>query len=149
MQDSTSFFMSMDVYRLCANSRYDILILDYTLGENNPERRILKVIIKRLKLWENTTKLLGVKGMTANVIQVVASAASTVTEATTEGKLDKIFQSSEKASELSYSIMNIIYILAAMIIVVAIFTVVLYIYKFIMNRRDPNYKKNDDTFLDD
>ena len=92
MQDSTSFFMSMDVYRLCANSRYDILILDYTLGENNPERRILKVIIKRLKLWENTTKLLGVKGMTANVIQVVASAAttaaSTVTEATTEGKLD-------------------------------------------------------------
>lgn len=64
-------------------------------------------------------------------------------------KLDKIFQSSEKASELSYSIMNIIYILAAMIIVVAIFTVVLYIYKFIMNRRDPNYKKNDDTFLDD
>ena len=67
----------------------------------------------------------------------------------TEGKLDKIFQSSEKASELSYSIMNIIYILAAMIIVVAIFTVVLYIYKFIMNRRDPNYKKNDDTFLDD
>ena len=118
MQDSTSFFMSMDVYRLCANSRYDILILDYTLGENNPERRILKVIIKRLKLWENTTKLLGVKG-------------------------------SEKASELSYSIMNIIYILAAMIIVVAIFTVVLYIYKFIMNRRDPNYKKNDDTFLDD
>ena len=150
MQDSTSFFMSMDVYRLCANSRYDILILDYTLGENNPERRILKVIIKRLKLWENTTKLLGVKGMTANVIQVVASAAATtVTEATTEGKLDKIFQSSEKASELSYSIMNIIYILAAMIIVVAIFTVVLYIYKFIMNRRDPNYKKNDDTFLDD
>lgn len=147
MQDSTSFFMSMDVYRLCANSRYDILILDYTLGENNPERRILKVIIKRLKLWEK------VKGMTANVIQVVASAAttaaSTVTEATTEGKLDKIFQSSEKASELSYSIMNIIYILAAMIIVVAIFTVVLYIYKFIMNRRDPNYKKNDDTFLDD
>ena len=100
MQDSTSFFMSMDVYRLCANSRYDILILDYTLGENNPERRILKVIIKRLELWENTTKLLGVKGMTANVIQVVASAAttaaSTVTEATTEGKLDKIFQSSEK-----------------------------------------------------
>ena len=93
MQDSTSFFMSMDVYRLCANSRYDILILDYTLGENNPERRILKVIIKRLELWENTTKLLGVKGMTANVIQVVASAAttaaSTVTEATTEGKLDK------------------------------------------------------------
>ena len=92
MQDSTSFFMSMDVYRLCANSRYDILILDYTLGENNPERRILKVIIKRLELWENTTKLLGVKGMTANVIQVVASAAttaaSTVTEATTEGKLD-------------------------------------------------------------
>ncbi|MCG4693664.1 hypothetical protein L0P78_11655 [Coprococcus eutactus] len=91
--------------------------------------------------------------MTANVIQVVASAAttaaSTVTEATTEGKLDKIFQSSEKASELSYSIMNIIYILAAMIIVVAIFTVVLYIYKFIMNRRNPNYKKNDDTFLDD
>ena len=139
MQDSTSFFMSMDVYRLCANSRYDILILDYTLGENNPERRILKVIIKRLELWKNTTKLLGVKGMTA----------STVTEATTEGKLDKIFQSSEKASELSYSIMNIIYILAAMIIVVAIFTVVLYIYKFIMNRRDPNYKKNDDTFLDD
>ena len=68
---------------------------------------------------------------------------------TTEGKLDKIFQSYEKASELSYSIMNIIYILAAMIIVVAIFTVVLYIYKFIMNRRDPNYKKNDDTFLDD
>ena len=114
MQDSTSFFMSMDVYRLCANSCYDILILDYTLGENNPERRILKVIIKRLELWENTTKLLGVKGMTANVIQVVASAAttaaSTVTEATTEGKLDKIFQSSEKASELSYSIMNIIYI---------------------------------------
>ena len=151
MQDSTSFFMSMDVYRLCANSRYDILILDYTLGENNPERRILKVIIKRLELWKNTTKLLGVKGMTANVMQVVASAtaASTVTEATTEGKLDKIFQSSEKASELSYSIMNIIYILAAMIIVVAIFTVVLYIYKFIMNRRDPNYKKNDDTFLDD
>ena len=153
MQDSTSFFMSMDVYRLCANSRYDILILDYTLGENNPERRILKVIIKRLELWKNTTKLLGVKGMTANVIQVVASAAttaaSTVTEATTEGKLDKIFQSSEKACELSYSIMNIIYILAAMIIVVAIFTVVLYIYKFIMNRRDPNYKKNDDTFLDD
>ena len=45
--------------------------------------------------------------------------------------------------------MNIIYILAAMIIVVAIFTVVLYIYKFIMNRRNPNYKKNDDTFLDD
>lgn len=147
------FFMSMDVYRLCANSRYDILILDYTLGENDPERRILQVFIKRLELWENTTKLLGVKGMTANVIQVVASAAttatSTVTEATTEGKLDKIFQSSEKASELSYSIMNIIYILAAMIIVVAIFTVVLYIYKFIMNRRDPNYKKNDDTFLDD
>ena len=61
MQDSTSFFMSRDVYRLCANSRYDILILDYTLGENNPERRILKVIIKRLELWENTTKLLGVK----------------------------------------------------------------------------------------
>ena len=114
MQVSTAFFMSMDVYRLCANSRYDILILDYTLGENNPERRILKGIIKRLKLWENTTKLLGVKGMTANVIQEVASAAttaaSTVTEATTEGKLDKIFQSSEKASELSYSIMNIIYI---------------------------------------
>ena len=61
----------------------------------------------------------------------------------------KTGQDIPEASELSYSIMNIIYILAAMIIVVAIFTVVLYIYKFIMNRRDPNYKKNDDTFLDD
>lgn len=75
---------------------------------------------------------------------------STVTEATTEGKLDKIFQSSEKASELSYSIMNIIYILAAMIIVVAIFTVVLYIYQIHHEQeRCQTTKKNDDTFLDD
>lgn len=153
MQDSTSFLCPW-MFTDCVQIAVMIYLSWITHWEkNNPERRILKVIIKRLELWENTTKLLGVKGMTANVIQVVASAAttaaSTVTEATTEGKLDKIFQSSEKASELSYSIMNIIYILAAMIIVVAIFTVVLYIYKFIMNRRDPNYKKNDDTFLDD
>ena len=53
--------MSMDVYRLCANSRYDIIILDYTLGENNPERRILKVIIKRLELWKSTTTLSATK----------------------------------------------------------------------------------------
>ena len=75
MQDSTSFFMSMDVYRLCANSRYDILILDYTLGENNPERRILKVIIKRLELWENTTKLLGVKGTAQTAFAPTRSSA--------------------------------------------------------------------------
>ena len=36
-----------------------------------------------------------------------------------------------------------------MVIVVAIFTVTLYVYKFFMNIKDPNYKKNDDTFLDD
>lgn len=85
-----------------------------------------------------------------NTLKAVGTAAATqAAEATTEGKLDKIFQSSQKASEWSYSIMNIIYILVAMVIVVAIFTVTLYVYKFFMNIKDPNYKKNDDTFLDD
>ena len=37
--------------------------------------------------------------------------------------------------------MNIIYILVAMVIVVAIFTVTLHVYKFFINRKDPNYKK--------
>lgn len=94
-------------------------------------------------------KIIGVKGMTANVIQVVASAAttaaSTVTEATTEGKLDKIFQSSEKASELSYSIMNIIYILAAMMRSCCdIYSGVIHIQIHHEQERS-NYKKNDDT----
>ena len=85
----------------------------------------------------------------ANAAKAAGTAASTATEATTEGKLDQLFNSTAKASEFSYSIMNVIYILAAMVIVVAIFTIVLHIYKFFMNRKDPNYKKNDDTFLDD
>ena len=85
-----------------------------------------------------------------NAFKSIGSAAATqAAEATTEGKLDKIFQSTQKASEWSYSIMNIIYILVAMVIVVAIFTVTLYVYKFFVNRKGPNYKKNDDTFLDD
>lgn len=85
-----------------------------------------------------------------NAFKSIGSAAATqAAEATTEGKLDKIFQSTQKATEWSYSIMNIIYILVAMVIVVAIFTVTLYVYKFFVNRKDPNYKKNDDTFLDD
>ena len=83
------------------------------------------------------------------ILESVNRAASSVTEVTTEGQLDQIFNSTRKASEWSYSIMNIIYILVAMVIVVAIFTVTLHVYKFFMNRKDPNYKKNDDTFLDD
>lgn len=83
------------------------------------------------------------------IAESVNKAASSVTEATTEGKLDQIFNSTRKASEWSYSIMNIIYILVAMVIVVAIFTLTLHVYKFFVNRKDPNYKKNDDTFLDD
>jgi heme/copper-type cytochrome/quinol oxidase subunit 2 len=71
------------------------------------------------------------------------------TDATSEEKLDKLFKSTEKAAELSSQIMDIVYILAAMIVVVAIFTITLYIWKFFKNRRDPNYVKNDDTFLDD
>ena len=83
------------------------------------------------------------------IIDSVNKAASSITEATTEGQLDQIFNSTKKASEWSYSIMNIIYILVAMVVVVAVFTITLYVYKFFMNRKDPNYKKNDDTFLDD
>lgn len=71
------------------------------------------------------------------------------TEASTENGLNQIFNSTRKASEWSYSIMNIIYILVAMVVVVAIFTITLYVYKFFMNRKDPHYKKDDDTFLDD
>ena len=79
------------------------------------------------------------------IMESVNRAASSVTEVTTEGQLDQIFNSTRKASEWSYSI----YILVAMVIVVAIFTVTLHVYKFFINRKDPNYKKNDDTFLDD
>lgn len=92
----------------------------------------------------------------SDISSAVMKAAATVKDttettaaATTESKLDKLFQTTEKAEQLSSSIMDIIYILIAMVIVVAIFTVTLYVYKFINNRRDPNYKKNDDTFLDD
>ena len=88
-------------------------------------------------------------GIVSEITGVVSKTVDATTQAATKSGLDKIFDSSRKASELSYSIMNIIYILVAMIIVVAIFTVVLHIYKFMMNRRNPNYKKNDDTFLDD
>ena len=63
--------------------------------------------------------------------------------------MDKLFHTSEMASELSSNIMDIIYILVAMVIVAAIFTATLYVFKFVRNRRDPHYKKNDDTFLDD
>lgn len=63
------------------------------------------------------------------IMESVNRAASSVTEVTTEGQLDQIFNSTRKASEWSYSIMNIIYILVAMVIVVAIFTVTLHVYK--------------------
>lgn len=92
----------------------------------------------------------------SHVSSVVMKAADTIeevtetsTNVTTEGSLEKLFKSTEKADQFSSSIMDIIYILIAMVIVVAVFTITLYVYKFIRNRRDPNYKKNDDTFLDD
>ena len=83
------------------------------------------------------------------IMELVNRAASSVTEVTTEGQLDRIFNSTRKATEWSYSIMNIIYILVAMVIVVAIFTVTLHVYKFFINRKDQKKKKNDDKFLDD
>lgn len=91
-----------------------------------------------------------IEGVTCGIskfIEIVNSSSST--DASTESWLDKIVSSTEKASQISYNIMDIIYILATMVIVVAIFTITLQVYKFFMNRRDPSYKKNDDTFLDD
>lgn len=91
--------------------------------------------------------------VSSGVMNAAATVASTVTEATeaqtTENQLDKIFDSTQKAEQLSSSIKDIIIILIAMVIVVAIFTITLYVYKLIKNMKNPNYKKNDDTFLDD
>lgn len=86
---------------------------------------------------------------TVSTTATAASTESSTTESTTENMLDRLFDTIGKAEKLSSNIMDIIYILAAMVIVVAIFTVTLYIFKFFRNRRDPNYRKNDDTFLDD
>lgn len=81
------------------------------------------------------------------LIEVVRS--SSTTEEVTETWIEKIVEGVNKSSQISYNIKDIIYILIAMIIVVAIFTFTLQVFKFFRDRRDPNYKKNDDTFLDD
>lgn len=90
-------------------------------------------------------------GFLTAIMSVAAKAATeTTTEATTErSNILEALDTGEKASELSSNIMNIIYILIAAVIVIAVITIGLYIYKFFKNRKDPNYVKNDDEFLDD
>ncbi len=86
------------------------------------------------------------------VIMSMAAKATTgaTTETTTErSNILEALDTGEKASELSNDIINIIYILVAAVIVIAVITLGLYVYKFFKNRKDPNYVKNDDEFLDD
>lgn len=85
------------------------------------------------------------------MISVIAKAGTEIsTEATTEkSDIMKALDKGKEVSELSTNIMNIIYILIAAVIVIGVITITLYIYKFFSNRRNSNYKNNDDNFLDD
>jgi heme/copper-type cytochrome/quinol oxidase subunit 2 len=72
-----------------------------------------------------------------------------VTDVTTEGKnLMDILDVTEETAQLSSILMDIIYIMVVVVIAMALITLLLYFVKFLKNRKDPNYKKNDDDFLD-
>lgn len=76
--------------------------------------------------------------------------STTATEASTEGsKIMEILDVTDGTAELSLIIVDAIWILVVLALCFAFFTLLLYVYKFFKNRRDPNYKKNDDDFLDD
>lgn len=71
------------------------------------------------------------------------------TEITTESNIMDILDVTDGTAELTLYISDAIWILVVLAICFAFFTLLLYIYKFFKNRRDPNYQKNDDDFLDD
>lgn len=76
--------------------------------------------------------------------------STTATEASTEGsKIMEILDVTDGTAELSLIIVDAIWILVVLALCFAFFTLLLYVYKFFKNRKDPNYKKNDDDFLDD
>lgn len=69
-------------------------------------------------------------------------------EATTEGKnIMDILDTTDDTAEITMYIVDAIYILVIVVICLAFFTALLYLYKYLKNRKNPNYKKDDD-FLD-
>ena len=78
------------------------------------------------------------------------------TEATTEAqniitkndRLSKFLESSNNTIGISSYIMDILYIFIVLVIAVAFLTLLAHIYKYMKQKRDPHYKRNDDDFLD-
>lgn len=93
--------------------------------------------------------------MLSNIMYSVESQVEGTTEATTaesiitgDDKLSKFLESSNDLSGVTRYLEDIMYILVVLVIALAFLTILMYIYRFISRRKDPNYKKNDDDFLD-
>ena len=90
-----------------------------------------------------------------NAINSIVFKAAT-TEATTEAqniitkndRLSKFLESSNNTVGISSYIMDILYILIVLVIAVAFLTLLAHIYKYMKQKRDPHYNRNDDDFLD-
>lgn len=84
-----------------------------------------------------------------NLITTILFSAETTEVATEDSKIMDILDVTDSTAELSMYIADAIWILVILALCFAFFTLLLYVYKFFKNRRDPNYQKNDDDFLDD
>ena len=84
-----------------------------------------------------------------NAINSIVFKAAT-TEATTEAQniITKNDRLSKFLEGISSYIMDILYILIVLVIAVAFLTLLAHIYKYMKQKRDPHYKRNDDDFLD-
>ncbi len=67
---------------------------------------------------------------------------------TKNDRLSKFLESSNNTIGISSYIMDILYILIVLVIAVAFLTLLAHIYKYMKQKRDPHYKRNDDDFLD-
>ena len=85
----------------------------------------------------------------ASVVRSTETAVEATTESSTEqtGIMD-VLNLADSTSKLTVYLLDIIYIMIAVVICTALITLLLYIIRLIKNSKNPNYKKNDDDFLD-
>lgn len=94
-----------------------------------------------------------------NILYSVTAAAQEATEAagdsaTTEAvvngsnSLTEMLDATDDLSGVTTYLTDIMYILAVLVICLAALTAFMYLYRYISRRKDKNYKKNDDDFLD-
>ncbi len=93
----------------------------------------------------------------SNIFYSVVSSVEGATEAAREGttaetiggnnSLTDLLDTADDLSGVSTYLMDIMYILAIIVVCLAALTVFMYIYRYLVRRKN-NYQKNDDDFLD-